>query len=198
MVTHASTCQSVYDRFHGKRQTKLFLWIFSWISAIFQKQLKTLLLNRWRTREKMWKRDQKKRYKDRWRYCMKKNGKFQIGLVGLGKRPSTRGFGFLFGPFRPRSEGFSRGWRVWARVGQFRSGTIRSYRVGPFGTKVRPFSPAVGQFPMPIIKIFLTHFLWIILVMRKTTIFFWLWRYFSFRNRTSGSSFMIILVHSYS
>ena len=56
---------------------KIIFMDFSGISAIFQKQLKTRLSNRWWTRENMWKENRIVR-------SQKKNGQFQIGLVSMG------------------------------------------------------------------------------------------------------------------
>ena len=63
----------------------------------------------------------------------RKNGKFQIGLVGLGKRSFTREVRFFIWSIQTEIGRFgsrltSLGLRLWARVHQCISGSIRSYQ----------------------------------------------------------------------
>ena len=100
------------DRFHRKRQTTLFLTIFSWISAVFQNPF--IIITVEGPEKNVKKRSEKISFKLAWKV--------------LANVLQLEVFGFLFGLFRPRSEGLGRGSRVWARVDQFRSGSIRSYQ----------------------------------------------------------------------
>ena len=179
MVTHASTCQWAYDRFHGKRHKKLFLWIFRGFQRFFKNSWKPVyrtvdgLLPLMVGRENMWREI---RIADR-----RKNGKFQIGLAGLGVAPIAQTFFY-------QRVSVCLIWSIKTEIGRFES------EVCPLVRGLVRSVPAVGQFPIQAIEIFFCVILLVILGMRKITVFFWLLSYFSFSDRTSGSTFRIILV----
>ena len=156
MVTHASTCQSAYDRFHENVIQNPFYRFFVDFSN-FSKTAETLLINP----VKDYSRENRQRSLVLL-HSRRKKGKFQIlGLVGFDTICSTKGvrtepicwFSLVHldndptsrvkvHEFGPRS--------IWTRVNSFLPRFVRSSQ--DRSVRYRP----VGKFSVPTNKIFLT------------------------------------------